>query len=370
MKSRTLHFQPELRLCAAGLAGDPEALSRLASSPELETLVVANRIAPGLAIRASELGVTGAQVAVWNQHLRAAAALRLQLQATMNSLSEALAEGEIAWAPLKGMGLDPRYYKHPEERISTDLDVLISPRDLQSAVKILENHGFCSLAATDRQRRFVEDEGYNWKFSFGNSLLVELHFRLWGGVPEELAAGMLNRSQLEPRLGPTARAVGHPDAFIVAAVHVWQTPPPRYLTLWWDLLRIADALDDKSTRAVINRAIEYGLQAYVADSSEAAADLWSHPRLHLISDELKRRLRSPERWMSKIARQSIPTQAGLEIITLGRLLANRPSRSGWRAVPRRIWAHPGIVDADTPDTWSWPRRRLTHVARALRLVKH
>jgi hypothetical protein len=139
--------------------------------------------------------------------------------------------------------------------------------------------------------------------------------------------------------------------------------------LWWDLHRIANAMDDQNVRAAIDRINENGLQAYVAPAAAEATDLWDHPTNRLIADELEDRLRSPERWASTILSRSSPTSASLGVITLGRLLANRPSRSGWRAIPRQIWAHPGTVESDTPKTWSWPKRRLTHIARKLHLTK-
>jgi hypothetical protein len=369
MTYQTFSFALELRLCAAALSGDPEAVEKLANSPDLEELIISNRLAPGLAIHAANLGIEGPQVAIWNDHMRAAAAQRLQLEHAMNRLGAVFAAASIRWSPLKGMGFDPRIYPRPEERISTDLDVLISPDHLDTAVEDLEANGWRSLITTKRQHRYMLDEGYNWKAAFGDGLLLELHFRLWGGVQEALAKAILDRAVPAPELSSTAQRVDLADAYLIAAVHVWQTPPPRYLMLWWDLHRIANAMDDQNVRAAIDRINENGLQAYVAPAAAEATDLWDHPTNRLIADELEDRLRSPERWASKILSRSSPTSASLGVITLGRLLANRPSRSGWRAIPRQIWAHPGTVESDTPKTWSWPKRRLTHIARKLHLTK-
>ena len=51
---------------------------------------------------------------------------------------------------------------------------------------------------------------------------------------------------------------------------------------------------------------------------------------------------------------------------LARLLSGRASRAGWRSLPRRIWAHPGIVEQTTPAHWIWPARRIAHLMRTLR----
>lgn len=361
-------FAPELRPLAAGLAGDPVALQRLLASSGLQTSITEHRLGPALAIRAAERDLNGGQIGLWNTQMRAAAGQRLQLEAARRSIAAALADADIPWAPLKGMGLDPRLYPHPEERISTDIDVLVAPEHLRQAVAALESAGWESLTTSPRQQRQALDEGYNWKLALGNTLL-ELHFRLWGGVPERLAEDILARTTPAPEIGPTARRVDLPDAYLIAAVHVWQTPPPRYLMLWWDLQRMAETMTPEEYQAVIDRTLEHDLGAFVALSAATAADLWDHPVNHQIADALEPRLGAAERWAAARLHRTSPITASLGLLTLGRLLARRPSRSGWRAVPRRIWAHPGTVDAATPDTWPWPKRRLTHLARALHIIR-
>ena len=365
----TFKIESNLRLCAAALAGDTEALQTLANSPEHEELVASNRLAPALAIRATDLGVDGPQLGTWMRHMRHNAVMRMRLEAARHHLSETLAATGISWAPLKGLGLDPRIHPRPEERISTDLDVLVSPIHAEPAVEALVSHGWRSTETTDRRRSYTLDEGYNWHLASSDGLLLELHFRLWGGVTEKLAADIFKRAQPAPEFGPTARRFDLADTYLVAAVHVWQTPPPRYLFLWWDLHRMASILDDSDVKGVIARAEDQGLHAYVASSAGTAADLWKNPTNRKIANELENGLRPPERWAAATMRSSSPGTASLGALTLGRLLANRPSRSGWRAVIRQIWAHPGTVEAATPEEWSWPRRRLTHLARKLHLTK-
>lgn len=361
-------FPPELRLCAAAIAGDADALTELASRPELAPLVAANRIGPGLAIRAAEHRLDGEQVLDWNEQMRTAAGMRLQLLAAMRDLSRALGAAGIPWTPLKGMGLDPALYPHPEERISTDIDALVSPTDLEPAVRALVDTGWHDLVDSDRQRAYTLDEGYNWKLARA-TVSLELHFRLWGGVPERLAADILGRAAPAPELGPTARRVDPADAYLVAAVHTWQTPPPRYLMLWWDLHRMASVAGPDLADTVIERTTEYGLQASVALAAAAAADLWHHDTNRRIAGALEPHLRASERWAAHRLTSTSPITASLGTLTLGRLLARRPSRSGWRAPLRRVWAHPGTVEGDTPAAWTWPRRRLTHLARRLHLTR-
>ena len=132
---------------------------------------------------------------------------------------------------------------------------------------------------------------------------------------------------------------------------------------------MASIMDEQALNAVVDRANRHGLQAFVASSAAIAADLWENPNNRKIAERLTETLRPPERWAATAMKRSSPATATLGTLTLGRLLANRPSRSGWRAIPRQIWAHPGTVEAATPETWSWPRRRLTHLARNLHLTK-
>jgi len=306
---------------------------------------------------------------LFNRNMRHNAVLRMRLKAARSEVGDALADADIPWAPLKGMGLDPRLYKRPEARISTDLDVLVPPDHAVSSRNQLISHGWRSTETTGRSQRYVTREGYNWHLSSPDGLLLELHFRLWGGVPKEFAAYVFDRTQPAPEFGPTARRIDLADSYLIAAVHVWQTPPPRYLFLWWDLHRMASIMDDNDLHAAITRADHHGLQAFVALSAGTAADLWGHPNNRKIADELIKGLRPSERLAASALKRISPATASLGTLTLGRLLANRPSRSGWRAVTRQIWAHPGTVETNTPNTWSWPRRRLTHVARKLHLTK-
>jgi Uncharacterised nucleotidyltransferase len=366
---RTFTFDPQLRLLAAALAGDEASLQTLANSSELQPQVLANRLAPTLAIHATDLGIEGPEVEVWMRHMRHNAVFRMRLETARRTVGEVFAECDIPWTPLKGMGLDPRIHERPEARISTDLDVLVSPGHSLPARDHLVSLGWRSTETTARSMRYVADEGYNWHLGSPDGLALELHFRLWGGVSEEFAAGILDRTQPAPEFGTTARRIDLTDSYLIAAVHVWQTPSPRYLALWWDLHRMADTMADHEIQDAITRADRHGLHAFVSASAGTAADLWNNPNNQFIAKELGKNLRPSERWAAAALRRSSPATASLGVLTLGRLLANRPSRSGWRALPRQIWAHPGTVEAGTPDTWSWPRRRLTHVARNLHLTK-
>ena len=362
-------FDPISRLLAAALAGEPDAVQTLADTPDHRALIVSNRIAPGLAIRASELGITGPEVETWTTHMRSAAVQRLCLENARNQLGAIFSEIGIPWIPLKGVGFDNSIYPRPEERLSTDIDIMIRPEDVEKAVDALVAQGWRDLIKSENQRRFVFDEGYNWKASSPDGVFTELHFRLWGGVSESFASTMFERAEPFTGLGPGARRLTTADAYLIAAVHAWQTPSPRYLALWWDLQRLAHTMDHESERETTARATEYGLQLFVALSSAVAYEYWNHPAVKRIADANQGMFGLSERIASRVLRASSPGAASLGVITLGRLAAGRPSRTGWRAIPRQLWPHPGVVELKTPESWSWPRRRLTLIARKLQLMR-
>ncbi len=114
------------------MAGDKEALQTLADSPEHEQLVIHNRLAPALAIRATDLGVDGPQLETWLQHMRHNAVLHMRLETARNELGKGLATAGIPWAPLKGLGLDPPVYLKVGDVVELGIDGLGTSR--QNAV--------------------------------------------------------------------------------------------------------------------------------------------------------------------------------------------------------------------------------------------
>lgn len=104
-------------------------------------------------------------------------------------------------------------------------------------------------------------------------------------------------------------------------------------------------------------------------SARGAAALWNNERHVTIARALEPDLRWPERAAARRVSTAAQPQVQLGHLVLSRLLARRPSRMGWRAPLRRIWAHPGIIESETPVEWSWARRRVAHLVARLRSAR-
>jgi hypothetical protein len=288
---------------------------------------------------------------------------RLRIDEGLTGLGGVLGTAGIAWLPIKGSDLGSRVYDRPEERPAGDVDILIAEADYLRARAALETAGWRSLVPGARIDAYLREEGYAWQATDASGLLLEVHHRLWGMVPPGLAPALLAASEPDPALGPTARRLPLAHAWLLAAVHVWLNPPPRPLLAVWDLERIASAapgLEDEAVRL----AVEWDLQLPAALAAAYAAGLWRSEPHRRIASRLMATLRPAESLAARRALEGGIENAALGSIVLARLLSFRSSRAGWRSLPRRIWAHPGIVEMETPPGRSWPARRLAHVLKA------
>ena len=349
-----------MRRMAAALAGDADALAALAADPDAAELARIHRVGPALALRARRLGIGGPAAESWRRGLIAVTAHRLHVEDRLRGVGIALGQAGVPWLPLKGCDLGARVYRNPEERPVGDIDVLVPRAELPRVQEALRGAGWRGLAEGPRMERYLRDEGYAWQAEDASGLLLEVHVRLWGIVPAGLGAALLAAAVPDPGLGTSGRRLPLAHAWLVAAVHTWLNPPPRPLLAWWDLERIAAAEPGMANEAA-RLAEEWDLQLPAGLAAAQAAQLWPSPPNRAIADRLLGGLRPLERLA---ARQG--EAVGLKSIVLARLLSGRASRAGWRSLPRRIWAHPGIVEQDTPAGWSWPARRFAHVMRAFR----
>jgi hypothetical protein len=183
-------------------------------------------------------------------------------------------------------------------------------------------------------------------------------------VPDTMGAEMLSRAGQAPELGVSARHLSWPDAFALAAAHIWVTPPPRPLLYWWELQLLAQVGGESMPQDVIRRAKVWGLQLPLGLAARAAASLFRGQGCSQIGDVLLADLRPPERRVLSLAARRSPQTLPLAKLAVARLLAGRPSRMGWRAPMRRLWAHPGIVELYSSAHWPWPWRRLWYLLRS------
>ncbi|HEX3127349.1 MAG TPA: nucleotidyltransferase family protein [Thermoanaerobaculia bacterium] len=347
---------------AAALAGDPNALRSLAADPAGADLAKLHRVGPALALRARRLNVEGPSVDSWHRSLMAVTAHRLRIDEGLAHLGSVLGAAGILWLPIKGSDLGSRVYDQPEERPAGDVDVLVAHDDYLRARRALEEAGWRSLASGARIDAYLLEEGYAWQATDLSGLLLEVHHRLWGVVPQGFGKAMVESAEPDPTLGPTARRLPLAHAWLVAAVHVWLNPPPRPLLAAWDLERIVlPALVDD----IVNLAEEWDLQLPAALAAAYADRLWPSEPHRCIAGRLMDTLRPAERLAARRALEGGIEDTPLQSIVLARLLSFRESRAGWRSLVRRVWAHPGIVEMETPPGRIWPARRLAHVLKSL-----
>lgn len=360
-----MNISPEQRLLADALVGDRSSLERLAADPAAGEIAHRHRLSPALAVQARRLGLDGPAVAVWRRALMASAGFHLQVEERLAIAAAALADAGVVWAPLKGCDLATRIYAQPEERPLGDADLLIFPEDYPRARAALERAGWRSLAVGRRVERYLEEEGYAWQaVDDGGGVVLEIHVRLWGLVPEALGPTLLSAAVPDPR--GTGRRLTLPAAWLVAAIHGWLSPPPRPLLGAWDLHRIAALAEPDFADQLVGLAEGWELQLPAGLAAARTAALWDSPPNLEISRRLLRGLARPERLAAGRALARGADALGLGPLVLSRLLAGRPSRAGWRSLPRQVWAHPGVVEQETLGGRSWPARRLSHVFRVFR----
>ncbi|MCB1035600.1 MAG: nucleotidyltransferase family protein, partial [Acidobacteria bacterium] len=329
-------------------------------------VVVRHRLGPALALEAQRRGEGWEVPLLWRKELAAAAGRVLLFQHHLGEIAATLGSAGVPWLPIKGMDLASRVYSRPEQRPTGDLDLLISAGDLTSARQALRDAGWQDRARGPRFERFLEAEAYCWQARHSDGTDLELHFRLWGTAPEGLAAAVLEASVPNTDLGPTARRPTLSDAYLLAALHLWMDPPPRPVLAWWDLQRIAILDPTDLPTVVAETARRWHLDLPVLLAAEEASRLWPDGPHDTVAQALAKDLRGTERMLLRKARRQGTDGIHLAALALARGLAGRPSRSGWKAALRRFWAHPGVVERETPESWSWPTRRGWHLARQLR----
>lgn len=336
-----------------------EAFESLARHDPDGRLARLHRASAALYLRANRRGLELSTSTVWLHDLRAGVAHHLRMQVTVEEIGACLGAAGIEWVPLKGYDMVTRYYDVPEERLTADIDLLIRPEHLSRARHLLEQDEWQGLYRGARCEEYLSDEGYAWLATKAECSFLELHFRLWGSVGEGFAEWLFERSSPDPSLPAGGRRLCPCDAYLVAAVHEWLTPPPRPLGAWWDLGRIARCLMPAEVQEVIHASRRWGLQLPVVLAAEVSTALWNQAACQRIARCLSEDLRLAERWVAAWARSRHLIRCSLWPIQAARLFSGRPSRQGFKTVWRRLWAHPGLVERSTPEEWWWIRRRFS-----------
>jgi len=374
-------FAIEPQTWAAAVDGDRAALERCLEVDTDGSLARGQRLASSLALCASSLGL---EAPAWRARLRQVAAHGMHLEEVLEQTGRVLEGAGVRWVPIKGLDLGLRVYGRPEQRPTSDVDVLIGSRDLDVAQRALLDAGWTPLSSGSRVGRYLREEGYAWQARSPGGTLIEVHYRLWGSVATE--GGDLMLDAAEPSAdGERLRLA---DGYVLAAHHLWLDAAPRRVGAVRDLVMISRAsqrskgqglLERSGASPAPNRSMDSGdlveevvasagrldLQLPVASAARWSAELWGHEACRSIAGELERELSRPERWCW--SRQADLASASFPAMTLARQLSGRETRHGLaRLVWRRLWAHPGIVEAafdgDTRPFWV---KRLDSIKRTL-----
>ncbi len=337
-------FSADHRLLADALVDDDalrELLHRQPSEATFE-LIACNRLAPLIARRAAGLDAPDELSTKLRKALLSARVRWTLYDHELRNIGRVLAEHDIEWLPLKGGDLAFRVYERPDDRVASDLDVLVPEAQFMQALDTLLDDGWKTLQQHDPLvLRYVIEEGHNWPIGRG-PVPLELHLRLWGRVPARMAGEMLEAAAPAPDLGPTGRCARLEHAFVVAGVHSWMVLRPRPIATWWDLDRIAASAGAALTDKVIAAARRWGLQLQVGMASAVAAALWHNGTLLAIAAGLLPPRPLPERAVLRRLYARGVDAVDDRLVVLARLLSGRPSRLGWLSVWRRLRPHPGI----------------------------
>ena len=367
-------YWDRLALVAAAAEGSDEAVEVVLSSEDLTSYALASQLGPSLALAARRRGLEGPAVDSSTGRLRSSATSWLLVAEAARHVFAALAATGFRWVPIKGFDVGTRFYPSREERPLSDLDVLVERAGLEASRAALTASGWTSRETSPLAQRFVAEEGYTYHYSGFDSTtlptsLVEIHFRLWGMVPEGLEVEILEAARLEPGDSVSCLRVDPVHAYVVAATHGWTRTPPHDLVDWRDLERISSTVGwtraRSSPAAVIDCARRWSLELPVCLSAQVAARVWPGSVHGEIARALEPTLRPIERRQLRRLREEGLDAMTVSRVVLARLLAGRSSRAGWRSVWRRVWAHPGVVELETSDDLSWSRRRWDHLRRSL-----
>ena len=340
---------------ASAIQGDRDALTLVLDDERLESWIIPHRMGPALFVAAHDLGVEGQAVERCHEAYVANAVRWVRLRAVLSQVGQALDSVDVPWIPLKGLDTAERFFPRPELRPTSDLDVMVPAGQLQRAMQALEGSGW-AFPSTPLLERYQRDEGYNWHGQASHGESLELHYRLWGMVPDSLVEACWRTAVSAPELGRYGRRLEPSMAFVVSAVHSWVHAGRPQFIYWWELKLIADQLG--SSNEIAAAAREHGFQFPVGLAAEYVGRLWDHELCLGLARTLLDDIRLPERVaLGRVRRRGIEAMT-LELLYVARLLGRRPSRMGWKSVFRRVWPHAGIVEDTTPEDRPWWRRRV------------
>lgn len=221
-------------------------------------------------------GVTGVVLDAWRASQRSIPpelARKLELQTVareldhaahlelLRAIDRAFTESGLVGVVLKGPLFAERYYARPSARATSDVDLLVDPKDLDRASEVLTRIGYVAAEGLEEDR--FRREHHHLHFSRGDALPLELHFHGYTGFGEILASPPL-MARRQAASGFHALFVLAPeDELVFLAVHAAMH---RFVRLGWlyDLALLTRTMTDHQLRDAAERAAAAGYSKVLA----------------------------------------------------------------------------------------------------------
>lgn len=282
--------------------------------------------------------------------------LRLAAEAgkvALEEVLEVLGDSRIAACPLKGTFLAERLYPDPRLRPTGDLDVLVSPGDLDGATVALESNGWrLERGPLERHSR---RHGHHLNLSRTGLPALELHFRPLSAFGCDLRTDELfSRARKERTRGGAEVLVLDPsDEFVLLSVHALRHQLHRAGWLL-DLLYLLDGERTPDFEAMTVRASRWRCRTAFAHTLMVLSGLGARIPSPLAASPSSARTRLAERLRAKIlCTHRSKARTAMQIVFAG-LLAD------------------GVSEALSPAAWSveWALRLRVHRALHGTKVQH
>lgn len=259
---------------------------------------------------------------------------------------------------LKGPVLSARLYPMPSARHCVDIDLLISPDNVERALDAFVAAGFAASngPSADYLRRY----GHHLSLSRAATAPIELHFRAYSGFGVELpASGMLARAQ-PARFGEAVSVLvlSPEDEFVYLAAHAAGHCFVRLVWLY-DLKLLLDKHPALDWHQIADRAQAFGVQSVVGYAIRLLEDWLDVGIAGLPATLTRRHVRSriADRLLTEVSTpqpHSIRDNLGGLLFTS--LLCDRLHSSAWlfqhhilRTTRRRLQR---LAPAYLPERWS------------------
>lgn len=307
----------------------------------------------GALVASLKSGAGGDTASETRLQARRLAATYLVIEDTARSAMDALQNAGLQPVLLKGLATG-HYYPRADLRPTGDVDLLVQSRQLAHARSVLEAAGWQPVVGGRWAEDYIRREGYCWQGARPGEAVLELHYRLWGSVTPEYELAILE-----------AAKASHPcpeDLVVIAASHAWRQSSPRRGADFLDVALVLSRESSLDLPKLLRRIDLSGQHLPVALCLRALGEALAPPAREWLDRRLVPRLRGAEVRLFRVTSQMDDDQISWTRIRLAMLLARRPSRIGWKAVWRRVWPHPAVIEQGQSDR-PWWQRRLLHVVR-------